>query len=87
MEQKTHEETCRELKRVYPGVSSGLSTRSVRRFCASEGIHRTSRLTSDQLNRVVSGCVNTVSYIDVPKIFKYKSLLYITRLDPAMAEG
>ena len=61
IKQKTHEETSRELKRIYPGVSSGLSTRSVRRFCASEGIQRTSRLTSDQLNRVVSGSVNTVS--------------------------
>lgn len=62
IEEKTHEETSIEPKRVYPGVSSGLSTRSVSRsvcrFCASEGIQRMSRLTSDQLNRVVSGCVN-----------------------------
>ena len=60
IERKTHEKTSRELQRVYLGVSSGLSTKSTRRFCASEGIHRTSRLTSNQLNRVVLGCVQTI---------------------------
>ena len=61
IEQKTYQEASTELQRVYPQVTSGLSPRSVRRFCNSEGIQRTSRLTDDQLQRTVLHCVQTVS--------------------------
>ena len=58
-ERKSHEQISVELQRAYPDVR-GLSTRSVRRFCASEGVQRTSRLPDDQLDRVIFYCVQSV---------------------------
>ena len=65
IEQKTYEETSKELQRVFPGASAGLGSRSVRRFCASVGIQRTSRLTHDQLERIILNCIQTVSSEDI----------------------
>lgn len=60
-DQETYEQVSEELQRVYPDILRGLSTRSVRRFCYSEGIYRRSRLSNDQLERMVSNCVQRVS--------------------------
>ena len=43
---------CEELKATYP-ESIGFSERSMRRFCASKDIHRTSRLSKEALNEAV----------------------------------
>ena len=59
---KSYEQVSEELQRAYPDIR-GLSTRIMCRFCSSEGIHRTSRLSSDQLDRV---CVRTVTIMNVP---------------------
>ena len=45
--------------RSNPGVK-GLSTRSVHRFCETFKIHASSRLSSSDLDRVVSLSVNKV---------------------------
>ena len=55
-ERKTHEQVNNELMRSNPGVK-GLCTRSVRRFWE---IHASSRLSSSDLDRVVSSSVNKV---------------------------
>lgn len=52
-ERKTHECISQELKALYPGTS-GLSSRSIRRFCERHNIHATSRLIDSELDRVVS---------------------------------
>lgn len=48
------------LQHSYPGVR-GLSLRSVERFCGTKGIHRTSRLGNDEVDRAVSNAVGMVS--------------------------
>ena len=58
-ERRTHEEVSNELMRSNPGVK-GLSTRSMHRFCEKFEIHPSSRLSSSDLNRVVSSSVNKV---------------------------
>ena len=50
---RTHQEVSEELLMLYPGMK-GLSSQSVRRFCAKHDIHRTSRLEAQQLVRVVA---------------------------------
>ena len=50
---RTHQEVSEELQMLYPGMK-GLSSRSVRRFCAKHDIHHTSRLEAQQLVRVVA---------------------------------
>lgn len=63
-ERKTHEQVSNELMRSNPGVK-GLSTRSVRRFCEKFKIHASSRLSSSDLDRVVSSSVNKVRVIAI----------------------
>ncbi len=58
-ERKTHQQISDELKEVYPRMK-GHSSRSVRRFCDKHNIHVTSRLTDDQLDRVVAASVSKV---------------------------
>ena len=59
---KTHKQVSEDLKRLFPG-QTGLSTRSVRRFCCEEGIRRTSRVTDTQLDRVVANTVAKVNAV------------------------
>ena len=51
--------TSEELKSMYP-AAGGLSARSVRRFCAKHGIRKTSRLSDDAIDRLVSAAVRKV---------------------------
>ena len=66
IERLTYDRISAKLKREYPGVR-GLSARSVRRFCLSEGIHKTSRLNCNNLDRVVVGCIHRVSLAKVAR--------------------
>ena len=52
----TYEVISVSLQRRYPS-QRGLSARSVRRFCAEEGIHYRSRLSDGQLDRLVASRV------------------------------
>lgn len=49
----THEMISLSLQQRYPS-QSGYSTRSIRRFCAQEGIHYRSGLNNEQLDRMVA---------------------------------
>ena len=51
-----HTEVSRYLQDMSPG-GRGFSVRSVRRFCASRGIHYGSDLSERELDTVVSRCV------------------------------
>lgn len=53
-EKRTAAEVSIALNRAFPHISRGLSTRSIRRYCASNGIHSTSRLKDDVVDRLVS---------------------------------
>lgn len=59
MERKSHKEVSDELRGLLPQMSR-LSERSIRRFCARNDIHTTSRLTASQINAVVSSSVSQV---------------------------
>ena len=52
-ERRTLPEVSRALKEAYPHVSRGLSVRSLRRYCATNRIHKTSRLKDSVLDRLV----------------------------------
>ena len=52
-EKRTLSEVCLALKESFPHLSRGFSRRSVRRYCADNGIHKTSRLQNSMLDRVV----------------------------------
>lgn len=70
-ERKTHKYVSRELKRIYPSVSRGLSERSVRRFCSEKGIHSTSRLDDGTLDAAVRRCVSRVSALSYAIDYDY----------------
>ena len=58
---KTHREVSDILVQQHPGVN-GLSERSVRRFCATNGIRRhDSRLTCVDVDNVVTSAIVEVS--------------------------
>ena len=57
----THKEVAAELRRRYPGLS-GLSDRSIRRFCCINQIHRSSRLCVQSLDEIVEQAVSQVSF-------------------------
>ena len=58
-ERKSYAAASDELKSLNPNIR-GLSTRSVRRFCAENGIHATSRLSDGQLDSVVATSISQV---------------------------
>ena len=58
----THSRLCNYLKRRYPN-SRGISIRSIQRFCADKDIHKTCRLTTSELDEVVSEAIRTVSVV------------------------
>lgn len=57
----THKVVSEELKLIYPWISRGLSSRSIRRFCEAHDFHATSRLADTQLNVVVRSSIHNVS--------------------------
>lgn len=62
-ERRTLSEISRALKEAYPHVSKGLSERSVRRYCAANGIHGTSRLKDSVLDRLVLTSIDKVKFV------------------------
>ena len=57
---KTHKAVAEILRQQHPGVN-GLSERSVRRFCASNGIRRyDSRVTGVDVHNVVTSAIAEV---------------------------
>ena len=57
---KTHREVADILRQQHPGVN-GLSERSVRRFCATNGIRRyDSRVTGVDVHNVVTSAIAEV---------------------------
>ena len=57
----THKQVSDLLKKRSANMR-GLSERSVRRFCACKGIHRTSRIDDQTLRERVTKAVSMVSY-------------------------
>ena len=57
----TYEVISMSLQWRYPS-QRGLSARSVRRFCAEEGIHYRSHLSDGQLDRLVASRVMSVGH-------------------------
>lgn len=58
-EGSTYAEISEELCTKYPG-QRGFSIRSVRRFCEEHGIRRSSRLSHNELRKVVATAVSQV---------------------------
>ena len=56
----TCQQIALELQHLYPGCP-GFSARSVRRFCSRKNIHRSSRLSTQEVNDVVEHAVAQVS--------------------------
>ena len=54
---KTYTQISEQLKTIYPAISTGLSSRSVRRYCY---VHSIDKLTEDQVDEVVREAVNEV---------------------------
>ena len=50
--EESHQAIAQEFQRQYPSLR-GLSTRSVRRFCSTNQIHRSSRLSTHEVDSVV----------------------------------
>ena len=55
----TYAEISEELCRTFPG-KRGFSSRSIRRVCEDRGIHRSSRLSHNELRKVVATAVSQV---------------------------
>lgn len=60
-ERKSYENISTDLKASYPNLR-GLSSRSVRRYCETHGIHQSSRLSNRQLDMVIRSSVAQVSF-------------------------
>ena len=58
-QQKTHSEVSLLLKEAYPD-RRGLSSKSVRRFCLTNGIHAQNRLSNDELEQCIKEVVARV---------------------------
>ena len=68
---KTHKEVADILRQQYPGVN-GLSERSVRRFCATNGIRRyDSRVTGVDIHNVVT---SVIADVIVPSLYNIRVL-------------
>ena len=66
----THSRLSLYFKRIYPGVR-GFSVRSIERFCADKGIHKTSRMDGSNLQQVVSEAVRAVSIAQCPSLVRH----------------
>ncbi len=60
----THWAIVQELKAAFPGVR-GISIRSLKRFCADQNIHATSRCSDRILDILVACGAGLVSYVEV----------------------
>ena len=62
----------------YPGVQ-GFSIRSIQRFCQEKNVHKTSRVTDQELDEAVSDAVSRVcsllQYVKVLKFYIHFSVL------------
>ena len=68
-DKKSHKEVSILLQQAYPGVN-GLSERSVRRFCAQHSIRsRDRRLSTADLDAVVSSAIAEVNICTVFNVF------------------
>ena len=68
-DKKSHKEVSILLQQAYPGVN-GLSERSVRRFCAQHSIcSRDRRLSTADLDAVVSSAIAEVNICTVLSVF------------------
>ena len=68
---KTHKEVADILRQQYPGVN-GLSERSVRRFCATNGIRRhDSGVTGVDIHNVVT---SVIADVIVPSLYNIRLL-------------
>lgn len=65
VERKSHKDISRELQLLHPGMLSGLSSMSVRRYCSRHGIHKTSGLDDRTLDHLVEENVARVSHVDL----------------------
>ena len=63
-ENLTYEQLSMVLQQMYPG-NRGFSVRSLQRFCASENIHKTSRLNHSELHLAVQESVLQVLYMHI----------------------
>lgn len=54
-----HRQLSEDLKATFPG-EKGFSIRSIERFCHEKGIHKTSRLSDEAVEQVVSEAVAKV---------------------------
>ena len=59
----THQAIASELQQMHPGVVTGLSRRSVTRYCTENDIHYSSRLNEQQLESFVEQSVYQVSIL------------------------
>ncbi len=59
-ERWTHSQLSAHLLHIYPGLR-GTSIRSLERFCSAKGIHKTARLSTQQLDQAVADAVAKVS--------------------------
>ena len=69
-ERRSYAHVSKELQELYPHLR-GLSSRSIRRFCSTNGIHATSRLTDSQLDRVVASNTSKVSMVRYWEFFVF----------------
>ena len=58
-EKKSYREISSELQALYPQMT-GLSARSIRRFCARHEISSTSRLSASQIDVIVQSSISQV---------------------------
>ena len=66
----THQQVAAELRHRFHGLP-GLSSRSVRRFCSSKQIHRSSQLCEQSLDEIVEQAVSQVSLVDTLYLATY----------------
>ena len=64
VDHETHEQVSQALQQQYPGTT-GLSSRSIRRYCCDNNIHATSRFSWSELSRVVGTAVSQVQFSNV----------------------
>ena len=77
-ERWTHDRLSDFLQRAYPGVR-GLSVRSLQRFCSEKGIHKTARISEQELDRVVADAVAKVNHA-LAKMQNHKYLYTIKKI-------
>ena len=72
----THAAIASQLQQIYPGVSSGLSARSVKRYCSINDIHYSSGLNEEQLDEVVEHAVFRVKLYGIAVLMADYTLVF-----------